>query len=159
MDYANFCDLRRGAGRIDVLLNWARFEREGWRIRSRWRTTENFTGLYTAWYRDLARVDVSYQAAGAKPMSVAEVAARLSEFSFARQDKISALRRALPLGTISLRLAVYRVGKKSFVLLDGNHRAVAALMSGMPATRLCLDVVYGPRDADALPDLIHWTPR
>jgi hypothetical protein len=40
------------------------------------------------------------------------------------------------------------------VLLDGNHRAVAAYLTGVPV-RTLLFVLHGPVDEAILPDLRH----
>lgn len=106
------------------------------------------------WYLSGGR-QVSYDTAGAQYLRLDEVPDTLSLLEPERRGFIEDLTRRLAKNSpVQFLMATYRV-RDTEIILDGNHRAVAALLSGAECRILVLSI-DGPIDPRYLPDLVHW---
>ncbi|WP_031517020.1 hypothetical protein [Streptomyces sp. NRRL F-5123] len=147
---------------IRARLDWALLARSGARVE-----VETLSGgagrrrlaeLFTVWYVDGAGAGSRWDAPGSRPLRVEESERALSCWPEDRRRAVVALARSFAAGTGPLDLTVpaYRVGEGRHVLLDGNHRAVAAHLVPGRDLRLTLWALTGPVREDILPDLRHY---
>ncbi|MFF3513463.1 hypothetical protein [Streptomyces sp. NPDC002573] len=113
--------------------------------------------LFTVWYVAPAGTDSTWNAPGSRPLRVAAAERTLLSWSERRRDTVTALARAFTEGPGPLRLTLpaYRVDEERYVLLDGNHRAVAAHQASVDM-HLTLCSLSGPACESILPDLRHY---
>lgn len=113
--------------------------------------------LFTVWYTDSAGADTPWDTPGSRPLRVATADRTLRTWPDNRRLTVTTLTRAYAdgPGPVSLTLPVYRVGEDRHVLLDGNHRAVAAHRAD---AEVCLTLcsLTGPVRESILPDLRHY---
>lgn len=107
------------------------------------------------WYVSESK-QVPYDHPQARPLRLADIAADLSWLEPWRQAVITTLasdfsRSGAP---VSFLMATYRV-RGTELILDGNHRAVAAYLQNSECRALALSL-DGPCDKSYLPDLRHW---
>lgn len=120
------------------------------------RSVAAVSGLETVWY---VRPDGSlgdWRNQGDRRVSVKEAAARRDFPSQASEQYIQRLMsgmRASPAPPY-LILPCYRTQRGKLIMLDGNHRAIAACRAGMNV-RLLIFALAGPDDPLLLPDLLH----
>lgn len=118
---------------------------------------EEASRLIVPWYVADGR-QVPYDDAGAQPLRLQNVLLNLDSLEPERTAFIRKLAASLAgEETVQLLIATYRAGGEE-IILDGNHRAVAALLAGANCRILALSVA-GPVDPAYLPDLVHWTPK
>ena len=107
--------------------------------------------LWTPWYTSKTGGIRKYRHADAVPVSLAVA----SGSSLLRRYHGVSHQFNGPVPVLCL--PVYALPDGHYLLLDGTHRAVAALLDGRPfQVRLC--VIQGPLDPSVLPDLQHWLP-
>lgn len=108
------------------------------------------------WYKSEGR-QVPYDHPAAKPICLTDVAADLSFLESRRRGLITTLASGFSRSTTPLcfLIATYRV-RDTELILDGNHRAVAAHLQGTDCRILALSL-DGPCDKNYLPDLRHWS--
>lgn len=113
--------------------------------------------LRTVWYSDSTGADSRWNAPGSRPLCVGGADRTLPSWPDSRRHTVSALARrfAASADPVQLTLPAYRVGGDCHVLLDGNHRAVAAHQAGVEV-RLTLCSLSGPVCENVLPDLRHY---
>ncbi|MGW5355360.1 hypothetical protein ACWERV_33185 [Streptomyces sp. NPDC004031] len=147
---------------IRARLDWALLARAGAGVGVE--TLEGDAGrrrlaeLFTVWYTDGAGAGSRWDAPGSRPLRVAESERALPGWPGDRRRAVDALRRSFAAGTgpLDLTVPVYRAGAGRHVLLDGNHRAVAAHLAPVRDLRLTLWALAGPVREDILPDLRHY---
>lgn len=115
-------------------------------------------GLLTAWYVALDGTLGDYSDPDSSPMSVAEVLSNPAAWPAERAEAINEMRRGFVEGPGSIVLLVPAVRVRGRLLvLDGTHRASAALLSGRGARVV---VVALAEHADpAVPDVTRWLER
>ncbi|MEU6403938.1 hypothetical protein [Streptomyces sp. NPDC046985] len=114
--------------------------------------------LYTVWYADGAGTESRWDAPGSRPLRVATAARALSAWPEERRRAVASVTRSFAAGRgpLALTLPTYQVGEGRHVLLDGNHRAVAAHLTADRDVRLTLWSLSGPVCEAILPDLRHY---
>ncbi|WP_141817618.1 hypothetical protein [Ornithinimicrobium humiphilum] len=119
-------------------------------------SAESIGGLRTTWYLDETGAgEVDYATSSCPPITVAEAAARLHDLDPARQRHLDATARHL--GTQAILAPLYRLNHHDLLILDGNHRLVAAYLRGTEVRVLAM-ILHGPLDPQVLPDLAFWAP-
>ncbi|MEU6534379.1 hypothetical protein [Streptomyces sp. NPDC047000] len=118
---------------------------------------QRLAALFTVWYADPAGADSRWNLPGSRPLRVDTACRTLRSWPDSRRHAVAALTQdfATSPGPVSLMLPAYRVGGAGHVLLDGNHRAVAAHQAGADI-HLTLCSVVGPVCESILPDLRHY---
>jgi len=150
---------------IRVVFNWDLLLSKKWEICTIGIDTRDQLGeLCCPWYRNGMDFTVPYDACGATPITV-----RCAGENFllldgkkrrgigARQFAICEHRRH----PSRLHLPAYTLPNNRFLLLDGNHRAIAAYMNIMDLKsdvklEATIWAIRGPMDEDVLPDLKHY---
>ncbi|MFF0790965.1 hypothetical protein [Streptomyces spiralis] len=146
---------------IRAELDWARLAgvRAGVRVETLGQEAgrRRLAELFTVWYADPGGVDSSWNAPGSRPLRVAAADRTLPSWPVERRHAVTALTRAFAAGSgpLPLTLPAYRVDEDRHVLLDGNHRAVAAHLAGADI-HLTLWSLSGPVCESILPDLRHY---
>jgi hypothetical protein len=155
---------------VNVDLDWQRAFAERWPICVvEFHEIQQIRALNVAWYcghdgplPDIVEIKGQQQHAcsvpQARPVTVGYVADHLDTWIIGKRTRIEQYAHAFQASPnpISISLVTYSLPGKRFLILDGNHRAVAAVLSGKEMTAT-LVVICGPCDPTALPDLIHWT--
>ncbi|MGW4561550.1 hypothetical protein ACWEN3_03775 [Streptomyces sp. NPDC004561] len=114
--------------------------------------------LFTVWYADGTGTASRWDAPGSRPLRVATAERSLPTWPEDRRRAVASLKRSFAAGRgpLALTLPAYRVGEGRHVLLDGNHRAVAAHLTAGRDVRLTLWSLSGPVCEGILPDLRHY---
>ncbi|MEU8931517.1 hypothetical protein AB0D30_16690 [Streptomyces sp. NPDC048409] len=112
--------------------------------------------LFTVWYADSAGADSSWNAPDSLPLRVGAADRTLHSWPDSRSRTVTALTRAFSASPepVSLTVPAYRVGWGRHVLLDGNHRAVAAHQADVDV-HLTVCSLVAPVCESILPDLRH----
>lgn len=160
MDLGDFAGLFRAD--IRARLDWALLTRAGAGVEVE--TLDGAAGrrrlaeLFTVWYADGTGAGSRWDAPGSRPLRVAESERALPRWPEDRRRAVVSLRQAFAAGSgpLDLTVPVYRAGAGRHVLLDGNHRAVAAHLVPARELRLTLCALTGPVREDILPDLRHY---
>ncbi|WP_369222907.1 hypothetical protein AB5J52_17265 [Streptomyces sp. R39] len=146
---------------IRAQLDWACLAKVHTRVRvevlTRDAAKRRLADLFTVWYADPAGANSSWDAPDSRPLSVAAAARTLPSWPEERRNTVTALTQAFAVDTEPLRLMLpaYRVDERRCVLLDGNHRAVAAHRADADV-HLSLCSLSGPACESILPDLRHY---
>jgi hypothetical protein len=116
-------------------------------------TLKDLGAVRTAWYWPQERDCSDYLDISKPSLRVSDVAYNLSLVTEKhRQIIIDKANKPEPLS----HMPAYALPNSEYLLLDGNHRAVAAMRKNrLP---IALDVLYGPIRPSVLPDLWRWTP-
>jgi hypothetical protein len=141
---------------VRVELNWDEAARRASRVSVRHcRFRTELGEFYTVWYAGADGADVGFAEAGARPLLVCEAAAP-ARLTASRDRVVRGFERKFSrIGEpISLALPVYTTDSGAEILLDGNHRAVAAYRCELPVD-LIVHRLHGPALAAILPDLAH----
>jgi hypothetical protein len=113
--------------------------------------------LMTCYRATPRKVECSMKNPFVSIMSVADVGRRLDEFTPANRavflDYLAGFTASKK--PIDLMVPAYGLGPDGFLLLDGNHRVTAAVLSGKPVS-VTLAVLDGPIDRRILWDLRFW---
>lgn len=114
--------------------------------------------LQTVWYVWPDGTLGDWRDQGSRRLSVREAAARRDFPNKESYDYVQTLISEIRASSTppQLVLPCYRAQRGEFIMLDGNHRAVAAFRSGVEV-RLLAFAVTGPDDPLLLPDLLHET--
>ncbi|GGX68301.1 hypothetical protein [Streptomyces anandii] len=146
---------------IRAALDWGRLADVGAGVRVETVTggaaRRCLAGLFTVWYADARGADSSWNSPGSRPLRVGSAGRTLPSWPEDRRRAVDALARGYAEGSrpVPLTLPTYRVGEDCHVLLDGNHRAVAAHRAGRDV-ELTLWALTGPVCEGILPDLHHY---
>lgn len=118
---------------------------------------QRLAGMFTVWYADSAGRNCEWSAPGSRPLSVRGARRTLPTWPQERRRTVAALMRAFAAAPepVTLTLPAYQVREGRSVLLDGNHRAVAAHQAGVEV-RLTVCSLIGPVCESVLPDLRHY---
>lgn len=156
---------------VNVQIDWQRAFAEQWPICTvELHSIGEIRALYVAWYcgnngplNDFVEKDGqqqrAYLVAGAHPVTVGEVADNVDAWT-EKRNRIGHYAYAFQTSPnpISVSLVSYALPEKRSLILDGNHRAVAAVLSGKEVTATLI-VICGPCDPKALRDLKHWSGK
>ena len=147
-----------GGGSIRARIDWARLERAEFTVHDEYSASSERLGeLWTVWYVGPDGMAAEYRDASARPLRVRDVGASepLSRDA-SRRARLARLRASF-MATAEpavLTLPGFRLPGDEVLLLDGNHRAVAAHLARVPV-RLLLFLLHGPLTPVLLPDLEH----
>lgn len=134
---------------IRVQLDWKQFCSSSWPIEHLdLAVPSDSANIYTPWYALASGKACNYADPGAQPQSVALAAVNPELLSCHGVSSIAPSNEAL-------LLPAYRLSNGAVLLLDGNHRVVAAQATSV-AVPLALFVIHGPMCSSVLPDLCHW---
>ena len=116
--------------------------------------------LYAPWYLAAGGTEVGFREPGATPIRLVDIPSVIGRLDARRGAAIQQLagevaRYKRP---VQFPAVVYSVGKDAGVVVDGNHRIAASLLSRKPFSILAF-CIQGPVDAAVLPDLTHWHGR
>lgn len=108
------------------------------------------------WYLSKGE-QVPYDYTGARPLRLRQVATEMGALERQRQTLIDSLARhyGQQQEPLQFLMATYKVANAE-IILDGNHRAVAA-SSANRECRILVARLEGPPGRQYLPDLLHWT--
>ncbi|MFK5979712.1 MAG: hypothetical protein QM488_12590 [Rhizobiaceae bacterium] len=116
-------------------------------------TIGELAALHTAWYAPQENEGTDFQDINKQNLLVGTVATDLNLVPNHR-DRIGQWVQRLKSDKIKLVFPVYGLPKSEYFLLDGNHRAVAAVIGEtIPVT---LHVLRGEISNSILPDLWRW---
>lgn len=147
MQAQEFC--RRFRGDIRVCFDWDKFCTELWPIEVvSFQLPNDGSSLFTPWYALPDGTVCPFNAAGAIPQSL-EVAA--ANDALCKSHQVAEWRGS----SQTIEAPSYELPDGKVLLLDGNHRAVAAQKSHRPIA-LTAFVVCGPLTQSVCPDLMHW---
>jgi hypothetical protein len=142
-----------------TLLNWDGIRLHNCKVREVYtRSAEYLRNVYTVWYRTPQGGNGDWRTDEDIPLRLGEATTmrdmwpseRVSRFDYFR-DAFSKLEDPL-----MLALPAYSPNKREVILLDGTHRAAAALAAKVEL-RLLVFIVEGPCDSSILPDLDHYS--
>ena len=143
---------------VRVLLDWEQVERGPFAVLfALAQDRTSFDHWYSPWYVDKAGKETSYENPAGTSLSVARAASGTIRFSQQREHLIAELTREYRSISDPLQIvvALYALPNDRFLVLDGNHRLIAATRAECEVTVLTF-VLYGPIDPSILPDLAHW---
>ena len=142
---------------IRVLFNWDRFNKEGWKVElSLVEDRRELSNWYVPWYLGQDKEEINHSAATAQPLLLSDIPENLIFLNEDRKKLIFALLDSFKVSRQPLQMfvPVYDLGGQC-LLLDGNHRMAALVLSDTPF-KLLTFTVFGPMDSSVLPDLRHW---
>lgn len=145
-------------GIIRVGLNWDRFFAERWPVeRIVLDSHELLSRCFMPWYVGARGDEIAYDAAGAVPMSLADVPKAMPILHEDRQADILQYVEAFRTQTepIAFSTPSYALPDGKYFVMDGNHRLSALTLNSLPF-EVTLWNICGPLDSDCLLDLIHW---
>ncbi|MFJ8539856.1 hypothetical protein [Streptomyces sp. NPDC093591] len=113
---------------------------------------------YAPWYADPSGRPTDYRAADARPLCHADLSAHGQGLTADQRERVGYFERALATQTTRLCLPTLDLGGGRCLVLDGNHRLIAALRLAAAGTprRISEFRVTLPLDRSLLPDLRHW---
>jgi hypothetical protein len=147
MNLSQFFDTYRA--QVRVMLNWARLQELQCDVEClEVRLPDSASIIYAPWY---ARPDGSvcgYANRTAIPQSLLDVSlnSALCSHHEVRSEFVGVTDFAVP---------AYLLPDRKFLLLDGNHRAVSAVLARIEA-EVKIHALTGPIAPEMLPDLQHW---
>jgi hypothetical protein len=144
---------------VRVLFDWDRAKREKWPVRiDIINNLEFLADWYLPWYINSSGRETIYSEPDAKPLLLPDIPLSLLHLSQQRQERIISLAKSYEQTRPPVQLVVplYALGKTRSLVLDGNHRLAALVITKVAFTILVMKL-YGPCDDQVLPDLIHWS--
>ena len=105
--------------------------------------------IFTPWYINQNMAPSDYLDPEAVPQSIFQISN--NKLMMEHHNCIKILRN-----NASLCFPAFDLGSKKYLLLDGNHRAVASIFSDEKELYIQLCVISCEIDPDFLPDLLHW---
>jgi hypothetical protein len=138
---------------IRMCFNWARFNAEAGIDVGQ--ADSDLNSLFVPWYIDGQGGFTNWDATGATPLTVSQAALRLSSLSQHSQATIGHWVKEYQSGKKPERTPAYALPDDHYLVLDGNHRLIAAHLAGVNGT-FGLDVVRGPIDDGIVFDLRYW---
>lgn len=149
-----------GSGHIRALLDWSRIIEPEIVVHHDFHTSlDRLTRMYTLWYADPTGRLSDYADPTATPLTVGQAAVIDMSGMPRRQQTLDIFTERAAGSTEPVQLVVpsYRLRDGREVVLDGTHRAVAAVRAEACVTVFSF-VLVGPVDPDILPDLSHYLP-
>ena len=142
---------------VRVLLRWDQVEEKQYPAYvDVFTDSAPFENWFAPWYCNSQGLETEYMARDARPLSIADIATDASPLSTSRRGKIEALSHSFCAHEIvQIVVGLYALPHGKYLVLDGNHRLVAALRSRRPMTILAFTLV-APVDSQLLADLRHW---
>lgn len=143
---------------IRAWLDWDELESGDAVIRQRVITNRAELGrLLTVWYTDPAGRPGDWRESTHTPMTVEQAAEKRGSWKNGAAERVEFFRHQFSQGKEHpvLLLPAFEVGDR-VLLLDGSHRAIALLSSGLDP-RMLACVISGPVSVRALPDLERWS--
>jgi len=144
---------------IRIKLDWQRLSSEKVTVNlSVFDELEDPSAWYLPWYFNDIDEEVSYLAANANPLTLADIPKAISRLNSRRrgqiQELLSGFRNTTP-QPVQVVIATYALPDGKHLIMDGNHRSSALILAGVKA-RLMVFEMLGPLDKELLPDLCHW---
>jgi len=143
---------------IRVSFNWNRFLTERWPVKIIvLGDRAHLADFYPPWYLSPSGREVGYRDEGARPFPFSAISESMNGLQQERQESIRRFSTMLARSREPVHLLVpaYALQDTRYLLLDGSHRVAALLLSDV-TFRMMVFVVYGPLDAGAARDLVHW---
>ncbi|MFD7534725.1 hypothetical protein [Streptomyces sp. NPDC059819] len=146
---------------IRVMIDWTQLADANTyvsvRTLAREEARRHLARLFTVWYTSPEGEDSLWIRPGSQPLRVGEAGRTAQRWPEVRTHAVADLVQAYTAAPepVPLNIPAYAVDDGRFLLLDGNHRAVAAHRAGA-AVRLTLFALHGPVCETVLPDLRHY---
>src|ERR1700753_137542 len=140
-------------------LNWEAILNQKCEVREIYsRSPEELRNIYTVWYRTPQGENGDWRNSEDTPLRLGEVTTTAGTWPADRKNRYNYFRETFSnLGDpLMLVLPSYSPNKQDVILLDGTHRAAAALAAKVEL-RLMIFIVDGPCDSTILPDLNHYS--
>lgn len=156
MRVEDFATIFRDGGGVRVMLAWERLGSPEFGVTATYSRSPRLLGaMFTVWYAGPDGADADCWSA-ARPLRVAEAGRTEPSWPAERARRIAGFERAFREAPEPARLVLpaFALGQGALLLLDGNHRAVAAHRAGVPV-RLLVYALRGPLREEILPDLRH----
>lgn len=147
-------------GAVRAWLNWAKIGDGSCELIERHsRSRDELGAVFTVWYRTPGGQPGDWRNPEDHPVRVRDARRELQSWPDDRHARVDRFTNVFAESTepVQLVLPAYVVGEDEYLLLDGNHRAVAAFEQGCDV-RVLLFALRGPLSAEVLPDLSHF-PR
>jgi hypothetical protein len=158
IEVADFITVFQDSG-VRSWFDWARVVSPEFTVTEIFSRSKSLLGqLETVWYTSPDGSLGDWRNQGHKRVLVEDAAQRVKFPSEQSSRYIYRLLMAMQAEPVPLRLVLpcYRTGSGSLLILDGNHRAVAAYQSESDV-RLLIFAISGPDNPLVLPDLVHET--
>lgn|GEM_PF-1823383 len=142
---------------VNVCLNWKKMAAERWPVSIEEINSEpELHALYIPKYMLHGRL-VPYDTPGASPLRVGKAKTSVRQWPPCGQTLVYRYEATFLAchAPVEMMFPAYLLPNSERLLLDGIHRAVALVLSGVPFTLKVLSI-NGPIDVGALPDLMHW---
>ncbi|WP_327268040.1 hypothetical protein OG233_06800 [Streptomyces sp. NBC_01218] len=157
MTTEEFVMLFGSSGHVRASLDWSRVTELRLRVQHSFHTSADRLGrMATLWYTRPDGTPAEYTHPQATPLTARQAAAADMRTLPQRQNTLGALTQqaATCREPVQLILPAYRLPDGTDLILDGTHRAVAALRARARVT-VFLYVLLGPADPTILPDLAY----
>lgn len=152
MDLRNFFQ-RYGMPAITVQLRWDKLTNNTEIEEVHLNILDELSALRTAWYAPQDNESTDFESAEKDNLTVGSVAADL-DLVPNHKGRIEQWIQVVRCEKPSLVFPAYGLPNAEYLLLDGNHRAVAAaICEALPVT---LHVLKGEVSREVLPDLWRW---
>jgi hypothetical protein len=140
-------------------LNWESVVKQKCKVREVYsRSPEELRNIHTVWYRTPQGETGDWRNSEDTPLRLGEVTTTAGTWPAERKTRYNYFREAFSKleDPLMLVLPSYSPNKRDVILLDGTHRAAAALAVNIEV-RLMIFIVEGPCDPTILPDLKHYS--
>ncbi len=147
----------RDAG-VRAWLDWNALHDGGIAVQETFSVDRDLLGdLFTVWYLAPDGTPGDWRNDADNPVRVRRASESLAAWPADRTERIERLADEYReyRNPVQLVIPAVSAGPQATVLLDGNHRAVAAYRAGV-AVRIFLFVLHGEIPRDLLPDLRHF---
>ncbi|MGW6486193.1 hypothetical protein [Streptomyces sp. NPDC055056] len=161
MTTEEFVMLFGSSGHVRASLDWSRVTDLRLPVQQRFHTSPDRLGMMnTLWYVGPDGTPAEYTHPRADPLSTRQAAVADMRALPQRETTLGALTQqaAKCPEPVQLVLPAYRLPNGADLILDGTHRAVAALRAQARVT-VFLYVLLGPADPKILPDLAYYLRR
>ncbi|WP_420031360.1 hypothetical protein ACN2WE_00055 [Streptomyces sp. cg28] len=158
MTTEEFILLFGSSGHVRAALNWSRLTDKQFHVQHRFHTSPDRLGqMNTLWYTGPDGTPVEYTHPQAAPLTTRQASKTDMRSLPQRENTLTRLTKQASgsLEPVQLVLPAYRLPNGTDLILDGTHRAVAALRAQARVT-VFLYVLLGPADPTILPDLAHY---
>lgn len=144
---------------IRVQFDWERLENADANININvFDEFKNHSAWYLPWYLNDANKEVGFSTPDAHPLTLADISKGINYLNNKRIHKIQELSNRLMLmdqQPPQFVIPTYSLPNNKHLILDGNHRSAALILSGIKAKLMVFEII-GPYDKEILPDLLHW---
>ena len=143
---------------IRVLFNWTLLNKNNWNIELQAVSSlKTISSWYMPWNVDENKNLIDYKLPNAKPIRVKDVPEMLPKFSKERQNFINFLSEQFKNSHFPINFVVpaYNLGGNKRLLLDGNHK-MSALVLSQVSFNIMIFTIIAPVNKSIIPELRHW---